>query len=280
MRLNVLGTSVHVRFASPALSWCSGRTAHLGSIDRHPVFLARLTVNRAQLNAPLNLKGISCLIRKIAFAHNQAKSNTTYVRPKTDQLQARVWRRSCVTGVRSGDVFLTDDFDRWFMIQSAGMRYVLRARVDIANFSFSFPLIRGQCLQKLHGFVLLVRKFVNPRCALHAQNTAKGLWEVKKWQICSFLVSRPICYQGRVQGGDRSNLPPLKPTKVTFITMILYNSERHLTANWILTAKYYWNRPPPKLTDWIRLCLLLYLSHANPWKMAHASSLNCVCLTS
>ena len=245
MRLNVLGTSVHVRFASPALSWCSGRTAHLGSIDRHPVFLARLTVNRAQLNAPLNLKGISCLIRKIAFAHNQAKSNTTYVRPKTDQLQARVWRRSCVTGVRSGDVFLTDDFDRWFMIQSAGMRYVLRARVDIANFSFSFPLIRGQCLQKLHGFVLLVRKFVNPRCALHAQNTAKGLWEVKKWQICSFLVSRPICYQGRVQGGRSLQSSPPKTYKSNVYYHDFVQFGKTLDCQLNLDCQILLKSPPP-----------------------------------
>ena len=29
--------------------------------------------------------------------------------------------------------------------------------------------------------------------------------------------------------------------------MSLYNVERHLTANWGLTAKYYWNRPPLNL---------------------------------
>ena len=40
-------------------------------------------------------------------------------------------------------------------------------------------------------------------------------------------------------------MSPLKPTKVTFFSMILYNSER------LLTAKYCWNRPP-KLTGWIR----------------------------
>jgi len=51
--------------------------------------------------------------------------------------------------------------------------------------------------------------------------------------------------------GEWGDLPPLKPTKVTFFTMILYNLERHLTANWISTAKYYWNRPPPKRTCWI-----------------------------
>ena len=42
--------------------------------------------------------------------------------------------------------------------------------------------------------------------------------------------------------------------------MILYNSERHMAANEDLTAKYFWNRHPPKLTSWIhpcaRLCVL------------------------
>ena len=32
--------------------------------------------------------------------------------------------------------------------------------------------------------------------------------------------------------GDRGAIaPPLKPTKVNFFAMLLYNSERHLTAN-------------------------------------------------
>jgi len=35
--------------------------------------------------------------------------------------------------------------------------------------------------------------------------------------------------QGRIQGGGA--IAPPKTTKVTFFTMILYNSERHLTAN-------------------------------------------------
>ena len=55
--------------------------------------------------------------------------------------------------------------------------------------------------------------------------------------VCSFGTS--CIPQGRIRGGgDWGYRPPLKPTKVTFFTMILYNSERHLTA------KYYWNRPP------------------------------------
>jgi len=37
------------------------------------------------------------------------------------------------------------------------------------------------------------------------------------------------CEQGWIQGGDRPNRPPpLKPMKVTLLTMILYNSEKSI----------------------------------------------------
>jgi len=49
-------------------------------------------------------------------------------------------------------------------------------------------------------------------------------------------------HAGADPGVGRSS--PLKPTKVKIFTMILNNSERPLIANWILTAKYFWNRPP------------------------------------
>jgi len=39
------------------------------------------------------------------------------------------------------------------------------------------------------------------------------------------------CTQGRIQGGAIGASAPLKPTKVTFFTMIFYNLERHLTAS-------------------------------------------------
>jgi len=48
------------------------------------------------------------------------------------------------------------------------------------------------------------------------------------------VVLRAVFNQGRIQGGGRlGRSPPLKPAKVTFFTMILYNSERYLTV------KYY-----------------------------------------
>jgi len=64
-------------------------------------------------------------------------------------------------------------------------------------------------------------------------------------------------WQGRIQGGAIGAIAPLKPTKVTFSTTILYNSERHLNANWDLTDKNYWNRPHPRLTGWIRPCYMI-----------------------
>jgi len=43
-----------------------------------------------------------------------------------------------------------------------------------------------------------------------------------------------------VRGGSMgARSPPLKLMKVTFFTMILYNSERTLAVNGDLTAKYY-----------------------------------------
>jgi len=70
----------------------------------------------------------------------------------------------------------------------------------------------------------------------------------------SIRVIRPFCrqlychYSVVTRGGSRvgrlGRSLPLKLTKVTFFTMILCNSERHLGANRGSTAKYYWNLPP------------------------------------
>jgi len=60
------------------------------------------------------------------------------------------------------------------------------------------------------------------------------------YSICVLLllqVHRPITAnlaKVECRGGSRGAIgaiAPLKPTKVTFFTMILYNSERHFTAN-------------------------------------------------
>ena len=58
------------------------------------------------------------------------------------------------------------------------------------------------------------------------------------------MINCVIVFDGRVNKVDcddthqwsgvdpgRAIVLPLKPTKVTFFTMILYNSERHLTAS-------------------------------------------------
>jgi len=44
-------------------------------------------------------------------------------------------------------------------------------------------------------------------------------------------TSRNQAQPGADPGGIGAIAPPLKPTKVTFFTMISYNLERHLTAN-------------------------------------------------
>jgi len=50
--------------------------------------------------------------------------------------------------------------------------------------------------------------------------------ENKRWSNHCYSLG-PEADPGEVIGA----ITPLKPTKVTFFTMILYNSERHLTAN-------------------------------------------------
>jgi len=109
-------------------------------------------------------------------------------------------------------------------------------------------------------------------------------------KISSFLRLSPhVCLQGRIQGGDWGDRPLLKPTNVTFFTMILYNAGNSIrvirpfclhcfvtTVLWsilyvsysselvmrlhckILLKKYYWNRPA-RHTGWIRPCLFAIL---------------------
>jgi len=43
-----------------------------------------------------------------------------------------------------------------------------------------------------------------------------------------YTVLTCTCTQGRIQGGRLGRLPPLKPTKATFFTMILYNLENSI----------------------------------------------------
>jgi len=74
----------------------------------------------------------------------------------------------------------------------------------------------------------------------------------------------PQCFycswaRGGSNGGRLGLSSLLKPMKVLFFTTILYNSERYLNANWDLTAKNYWNRPPLNLRtrpwgeQWVKL---------------------------
>jgi len=44
----------------------------------------------------------------------------------------------------------------------------------------------------------------------------------------SYALLRGCCNQGRIQGGRLGRSPTLKPTKVTFFTIILYNSENNI----------------------------------------------------
>ena len=70
-----------------------------------------------------------------------------------------------------------------------------------------------------------------------------------------------MCTEADPGGGWLGRSPPLELAEVTFFTMILYNSERHLAANGDLTAKYYWIRPPPKLMSWTRPCMCMCSMH-------------------
>jgi len=45
-------------------------------------------------------------------------------------------------------------------------------------------------------------------------------------QVYAVKVSLPSSNQGRIQGGEIGAIAPLKPTKVTLFTMILYNIEK------------------------------------------------------
>ena len=75
------------------------------------------------------------------------------------------------------------------------------------------------------------------------QHQSSWFWWVRLWlRSFPFHGSGSSFCQGWIQGGDWGDRPP-KTYESNFSHHVLYNSERHLTANWNLTAKYYWNRP-------------------------------------
>ena len=79
------------------------------------------------------------------------------------------------------------------------------------------------------------------------------LYKLKPWASCSKGAFKKLWYtQGLIQGGRLGRSPPLKLTKVTLFTMILYNSERHLET-WLPNSTEI--APHPYLTSWIRPCV-------------------------
>jgi len=109
------------------------------------------------------------------------------------------------------------------------------------------PLLPPLCKSVGAGKILSLRRIF----ARRRQTCPKSFVWILPTNV---LPQRTLFGAGADPGmGAIGAIAPLRLTKVTIFTLILYNSERHLAANGDMTVKYYWNRLP-KLTSWIRPC--------------------------